>query len=112
MEHVGFGTMMDKSGKPFKTRDGGTVKLIDLLDEAVVKAKGAIKNSEEAPQPMVIDSKRISVSGMNSWPRERLAIMLVPSYESIDELRPSPSIFAGAARSTTASGDKSMGVSY
>ena len=38
-EHIGFGTMMDKSGKPFKTRDGGTVKLIDLLDEAVVKAK-------------------------------------------------------------------------
>ena len=44
LEHVGFGTMMDKSGKPFKTRDGGTVKLIDLLDEAVVKAKEAIKN--------------------------------------------------------------------
>lgn len=47
LEHVGFGTMMDKSGKPFKTRDGGTVKLIDLLDEAVVKAKEAIKNKEE-----------------------------------------------------------------
>ncbi|MEA2048402.1 MAG: arginine--tRNA ligase [Campylobacterota bacterium] len=47
LEHVGFGTMMDKSGKPFKTRDGGTVKLIDLLDESVVKAKEAIKNKEE-----------------------------------------------------------------
>ena len=47
LEHVGFGTMMDKSGKPFKTRDGGTVKLIDLLDEAVVKAKEAIKNKED-----------------------------------------------------------------
>ncbi len=42
LEHVAFGTMMDKSGKPFKTRDGGTVKLIDLLDEAVVRAKEAI----------------------------------------------------------------------
>ena len=39
LEHIAFGTMMDKGGKPFKTRDGGTVKLIDLLDEAVVKAK-------------------------------------------------------------------------
>jgi arginyl-tRNA synthetase len=42
LEHIAFGTMMDKSGKPFKTRDGGTVKLIDLLDEAVVRAKEAI----------------------------------------------------------------------
>ncbi len=46
LEHVAFGTMMDKSGKPFKTRDGGTVKLTDLLDEAVVKAKAAIKDKE------------------------------------------------------------------
>jgi arginyl-tRNA synthetase len=42
LEHIAFGTMMDKSGKPFKTRDGGTVKLIDLLDEAVIRAKETI----------------------------------------------------------------------
>jgi len=47
LEHIGFGTMMDKSGKPFKTRDGGTIKLIDLLDEAVVKAKATINNKED-----------------------------------------------------------------
>ncbi|SFV58658.1 Arginyl-tRNA synthetase [hydrothermal vent metagenome] len=47
LEHIAFGTMMDKGGKPFKTRDGGTVKLIDLLDEAVVKAKETINNKEE-----------------------------------------------------------------
>jgi arginyl-tRNA synthetase len=46
LEHIAFGTMMDKGGKPFKTRDGGTVKLIDLLDEAVVKAKEAIKDKD------------------------------------------------------------------
>ena len=46
LEHIAFGTMMDKGGKPFKTRDGGTVKLIDLLDEAVIKAKEAIKDKE------------------------------------------------------------------
>ncbi len=44
LEHIAFGTMMDKSGKPFKTRDGGTIKLIDLLDEAVLRAKETIKN--------------------------------------------------------------------
>lgn len=47
LEHVAFGTMMDQGGKPFKTRDGGTVKLIDLLDEAVVKAKAAIKEKDD-----------------------------------------------------------------
>ncbi len=43
LEHIGFGTMMDKSGKPFKTREGTTPKLIDLLDEAVSRAKETIK---------------------------------------------------------------------
>ena len=46
LEHIAFGTMMDKSGKPFKTRDGGTVKLIELLDEAVLRAKETIKQRE------------------------------------------------------------------
>jgi len=46
LEHIAFGTMMDKGGKPFKTRDGGTVKLIDLLDEAVEKAKDTIKDKD------------------------------------------------------------------
>ena len=46
LEHIGFGTMMDKNGKPFKTRDGGVIKLTDLLDEAVVKAKESIKERD------------------------------------------------------------------
>ncbi|WP_292658211.1 arginine--tRNA ligase [Nitratifractor sp.] len=46
LEHVSFGMMLDKSGRPFKTRDGGTVKLIDLLEEAVDRAKGAITQRE------------------------------------------------------------------
>ncbi len=46
LEHIGFGTMMDKGGKPFKTRDGGTIKLVDLLDEAVIRAKEAIKDRD------------------------------------------------------------------
>lgn len=39
LEHVSFGMMLDKTGKPFKTRDGGTVKLVDLLEESVHRAK-------------------------------------------------------------------------
>jgi len=47
LEHVSFGMMLDKSGRPFKTRDGGTVKLIDLLEEAVVHAKEAITQRDQ-----------------------------------------------------------------
>ncbi|MBD2837351.1 arginine--tRNA ligase [Pseudomonas sp. JM0905a] len=43
MEHMGFGTMNGADGKPFKTRDGGTVKLIDLLDEAEQRAYDLVK---------------------------------------------------------------------
>jgi len=38
LEHIAFGTMMGPDGRPFKTRDGGTVKLMDLLDEAEKRA--------------------------------------------------------------------------
>jgi arginyl-tRNA synthetase len=38
LEHMAFGTMMGKNGKPFATRDGGTIKLMDLLKEAEQRA--------------------------------------------------------------------------
>lgn len=37
-EHCPFGMMLGSDGKPFKTRSGGTVKLVELLDEAVERA--------------------------------------------------------------------------
>ncbi|WP_439886534.1 arginine--tRNA ligase [Pseudomonas sp. MBLB4123] len=43
LEHMGFGTMNGADGRPFKTRDGGTVKLIDLLDEAEQRAYALVK---------------------------------------------------------------------
>ncbi|MFV9195430.1 arginine--tRNA ligase [Citrobacter freundii] len=39
LEHHMFGMMLSKDGKPFKTRAGGTVKLADLLDEALERAR-------------------------------------------------------------------------
>ena len=39
LEHHMFGMMQGKDGKPFKTRAGGTVKLADLLDEALERAR-------------------------------------------------------------------------
>jgi arginyl-tRNA synthetase len=43
LEHMGFGTMNGADGRPFKTRDGGTVKLVDLLDEAEERAYTLVK---------------------------------------------------------------------
>lgn len=38
LRHIGFGKILGDDGKPFKTRSGDTVKLGDLLDEAVERA--------------------------------------------------------------------------
>ncbi len=48
LEHHAFGTMLGDDGKPFKTRSGGTVKLAELLEEAVERAGRIIeeKNPE------------------------------------------------------------------
>ncbi len=42
LEHVGHGTMNGKDGKPFKTRDGGVLRLEQLVDDMMnfVRAKG------------------------------------------------------------------------
>lgn len=47
LEYVPFGTIMGKDRKPFKTREGGTVRLVDVLDEAVERAGKVI--AEKAP---------------------------------------------------------------
>lgn len=43
LEHHAFGMMLGKDGKPFKTRAGGTIKLSDLLDEAVERATQLVR---------------------------------------------------------------------
>jgi arginyl-tRNA synthetase len=39
LEHIGFGTMNGTDGKPFKTREGGVLKLNDLIEMARAKAR-------------------------------------------------------------------------
>jgi len=43
LEHIAYGTMMGEDGKPFKTRSGDVVKLIDLLNESVSRALQLVK---------------------------------------------------------------------
>ncbi|MFF8868314.1 arginine--tRNA ligase [Streptomyces sp. NPDC015139] len=44
---LAFGTVLGKDGKPFKTRAGETVKLQDLLDEAVERATAVVREKAE-----------------------------------------------------------------
>ena len=39
LEHIGFGTMNGADGKPFKTREGGILKLRDLIEMTTAKAR-------------------------------------------------------------------------
>ena len=39
LEHIGFGTMNGPDGKPFKTREGGVLKLHDLIEMTRAKAR-------------------------------------------------------------------------
>ena len=48
LEHKNFGMMLGKNGKPFKTRSGDTVKLADLLDEAIERAGVLISQKSTA----------------------------------------------------------------
>jgi len=47
MNHVAFGTILGEDGKPIKTKEGGSVKLRDLLDEAVRRAEVIVR--EKSP---------------------------------------------------------------
>lgn len=51
LEHMPFGAMLGEDGKPFKTRSGGTVKLLDVLEEAEERALALVtaKNPELPP---------------------------------------------------------------
>ena len=47
LDHAPFGTMLGEDRKPFKTRSGDTVKLVDLLDEAEDRAYNMV--TEKSP---------------------------------------------------------------
>ncbi|MES2273843.1 MAG: arginine--tRNA ligase [Chlamydiota bacterium] len=55
VNHVGFGLVLGADGKKFKTRSGDTEKLIDLLTEAVDKAREIIQERLPAALPQEIE---------------------------------------------------------
>ncbi len=46
LEHIGFGTMNGPDGKPFKTREGGVLRLADLIEGAREKARARLRADE------------------------------------------------------------------
>jgi arginyl-tRNA synthetase len=65
-DHCPFGTMMGEDGKPFKTRTGGTVKLAELLEEAVVRAQAVVeqKSSDLSADEMAEVARKVGIGAV------------------------------------------------
>jgi len=46
VEHIGFGYVLGEDGKILRSRDGGAIKLKELLDESIIKYKKFLKESK------------------------------------------------------------------
>ena len=53
LSHIGFGTMMGRDGKPFKTRDGGVIKLEDIINLLKDKAQEKLKANGVENDPLL-----------------------------------------------------------
>ena len=81
LEHISYGTMMGKDGRPFKTRSGDTVKLAELLEEAKQRAYDLVTEKN----PTLPDSQRREIA-------ERVGIGAV-KYADLSKNRTSDYIF-------------------
>ena len=59
LEHVGFGTMNGKDGKPFKTRDGGVMRLETLIADITGYVEGKILENKIVEASEAHDTARI-----------------------------------------------------
>lgn len=66
MDHYGFGTVMGKDGRPYKSRDGGVTKLADLLDEAEKRALELVqqKNHDLSADEQAHVAKVVGISSV------------------------------------------------
>lgn len=65
LEHVGFGTMNGKDGKPFKTRDGGVLRLETLISDMTdfVRAK-VVENRIVEPEEVETTTAKIAMAAL------------------------------------------------
>jgi len=65
-EHVGFGQILGADKKMFKTRSGDTVRLIDLVDEAIARAQVVVaeKNPELGADKTLEVARQIGIGAL------------------------------------------------
>ena len=86
LEHHMFGMMLGKDGKPFKTRAGGTVKLADLLDEALERARRLVaeKNPDMPADELEKLANAVGIGAVKYADREaQLAARLLQFEETL-----------------------------
>jgi arginyl-tRNA synthetase len=68
LEHVGFGTMNGTDGKPFKTREGGVLKLADMIEMTTAKARERLHEAglgaELAPADFEETARKVAVAAL------------------------------------------------
>ena len=64
LEHVGFGTMNGKDGKPFKTRDGGVMNLKELIDLVYQETYKKITNESISEEEKKEVAKKVAIAAL------------------------------------------------
>ena len=64
--HLPFGTVLGTDGRPFRTRAGDTVRLMDLLDQAVGRAEAVVagKNPDLDPSELALRARQVGVGAV------------------------------------------------
>ena len=64
LEHIGFGTMNGKDGKPFKTRDGGVMNLKQLIDLVYQETYKKITNESIQEDEKKLVAKKVAIAAL------------------------------------------------
>lgn len=79
-DHVTFGVVLAPTGKKFKTREGETERLSDLLDEAVERAKKALQERDDGTSTQEDIDRRARIIGIGSVKYADLCCNRVKDY--------------------------------
>ena len=63
LDHVWFGAILGEDGKPFKTREGGTIRLTDLLNEAEERGYAVAKAKQEEKEDATFSDDQLREIG-------------------------------------------------
>ena len=64
LEHIGFGTMNGRDGKPFKTRDGGVMTLKSLIDLVTEETRKRINPNTVSEEEKESVSKKLAIAAL------------------------------------------------